>query len=65
MNEKKKAIKRIFFCNPQRRFTAVELNNLANTGDARKCISRLRQEGVIIKDEIINHKNGTKAYYVE
>lgn len=51
------------------RYMAVELNRLANTGDARKCISRLRTDfrngikgGADVQDEW--HTNPkTKARY--
>lgn len=44
------------------KMTAIELNNACNTGDARKCISVLRQQGMRILDEVID-ENGTKLYW--
>lgn len=46
------------------RFTAIEINQICYTGDARKCISVLRQKGMNIKDEVIDNR-GTKLYWYE
>lgn len=65
MEAKKKKTLRLFLANRDHKFTACQINRLIDTADARKIISRLRQEGHVIKDEIINKHNGTKQYWYE
>lgn len=45
-------------------YTAIELNQILNTGDARKYISRLRRKGVRIDSKVIN-TDGTKKYFIK
>jgi len=45
-------------------YTAIELNQILNTGDARKYISRLRRKGVRIDSKIIS-ADGTKKYFIK
>lgn len=45
-----------------RKFYAKELNELAHTNDARKCISMLRRAGLYIQDSW--QPNGCKLYWI-
>lgn len=38
---------------------------ICNTTESRKRISELKAEGKNVKSKIINHKNGTKQYWIE
>ena len=49
--------------NANRPITAIHLNTLFNTSDARKIISVLREKGMNIKDKVIDQRNGTKIYW--
>jgi len=44
------------------KFTAIEINRIVGTNDARKVISVLRNEGMPIKDARID--NGCKLYWL-
>lgn len=46
-------------------YTVMELNYICNTTESRKRISELKAEGKNVKSKIINHKNGTKQYWIE
>ena len=64
LNEAKRKIKAMFEAGI--RMTTAQANRAAQTVDARKVISRLRREGMEIKD-FWNEKNGRrwKTYYFE
>ena len=55
-----KTIKSLFMTG--RKFYAKELNELAHTNDARKCISELRRAGLDIQDSW--QPNGCKLYWI-
>lgn len=59
---KKQKIERLISIKP---FTVMELNQMCNTTESRKRISELKQEGRNVKSKIINHKNGTKQYWID
>lgn len=59
---KKKSVKALLLTGE--RLTAIEINQLCYTGDARKCISDLRKGGMDIKDMKIDN-NGTKIYWYD
>lgn len=44
-------------------YTAMQLNEIAHTGDARKYISDLRDEGMPIRDYPYNGSPRKKVYY--
>ena len=46
-------------------YTAIQINDAVNTGDARKMISVLRQRGMLITSRIIDKRSGTKAYRLQ
>lgn len=58
---KKQKIARLISIKP---FTVMELNQMCNTTESRKRISELKQEGRNVKSVTIDHRNGTKKYWI-
>lgn len=53
---------RLFTENKDKWFTAMQINGIINTADARKIISNLIKKGWPIEKKIVNVESGTKAY---
>ena len=53
---------RLLTDNKDKWFTAMQINGIINTADARKIISNLIKKGYPIEKKVINNENGTKAY---
>jgi (2Fe-2S) ferredoxin len=53
---------RLFSENKDKWFTAVQINGIVRTSDARKIISNLIKKGYPIEKQIIDKETGTKAY---
>lgn len=53
---------RLFMKKRNRWLTAIDINRIVNTSDARKIISVLIRRGFIIEKTIIDKRTGTKAY---
>lgn len=53
---------RLFIENKDKWFTAMQINGIINTADARKIISNLIKKGWPIEKKIVNAESGTKAY---
>ena len=62
-DKKKKQVKMLFL--QGEKLTAMRINEVIRTSDARKYISVLRKEGFPIKDKVIDIRSGTKAYYLD
>lgn len=60
---KKRQIRMLFL--EGKRMTAIQINEMVNTGDARKRISELRREGFPIVDSIVDKTSGTKVYWLD
>lgn len=60
---KKRQIRMLFL--KGKRLTAMQINEIVNTGDARKRISELRREGFPIIDTIVDKASGTKVYWLD
>lgn len=53
---------RLFMQNQNGWLTAIDINRIVNTSDARKIISVLIRKGFIIEKTIVDKRTGTKAY---
>lgn len=61
--EKKiRQVLRLFMQNQNGWLTAIDINRIVNTSDARKIISVLIRNGFNIEKTIIDKRTGTKAY---
>ena len=52
----------LFQSNRDKWFTAMQINEIVQTSDARKIISNLIKQGYPIEKQIIDKGTGTKAY---
>ena len=52
----------LFQSNRDKWFTAMQINEIVRTSDARKIISNLIKQGYPIEKQIIDKGTGTKAY---